>query len=164
MASNRFNRFYARRHQTLNFYCSDDLMQGSSNGFNLGAVLRTRADNWVLSARFCASGNWLQSFFSHFLLRSYVCIINPSHPCYWTTNTTFTCFKCKIKPPVKRVTKSSRNVSDLDNIHKVTKTNFPRHHCFSSSLNLKAISCSSRNYIFCNIHPLWICFIFHIYW
>lgn len=95
---------------------------------------------------------------------SYVCIINPSHPCYWTTNTTFTCFKCKIKPPVKRVTKSSRNVSDLDNIHKVTKTNFPRHHCFSSSLNLKAISCSSRNYIFCNIHPLWICFIFHIYW
>lgn len=94
----------------------------------------------------------------------YVCIINPSHPCYWTINTTFTCFKCKIKPPVKRVTKSSRNVSDLDNIHKVTKTNFPRHHCFSSSLNLKAISCSSRNYIFCNIHPLWICFIFHIYW
>lgn len=52
----------------LNFYCSDDLMQGSSNGFNLGAVLRTRADNWVLSARFCASGNWLQSFF---LISSY---------------------------------------------------------------------------------------------
>lgn len=56
----------------LNFYCSDDLMQGSSNGFNLGAVLRTRADNWVLSARFCASGNWLQSFF---LISSYaVCM------------------------------------------------------------------------------------------
>lgn len=52
----------------LNFYCSDDLIQGSSNGFNFGAVLRTRADNWVLSARFCASGNWLQSFF---LISSY---------------------------------------------------------------------------------------------
>lgn len=63
----------------LNFYCSDDLMQGSSNGFNLGAVLRTRADNWVLSARFCASGNWLQSFF---LISSYapMHVIEPLTP------------------------------------------------------------------------------------
>lgn len=66
----------------LNFYCSDDLMQGSSNGFNLGAVLRTRADNWVLSARFCASGNWLQSFFliSSYAVSLAIHVIEPLTP------------------------------------------------------------------------------------